>query len=125
MNKKYEVKTLLEEGKLEVYRYELFTEHQGEESCGYVLIKKGVNPEEKYWERLNDLALENLEMRGYMTKETYYDYANSLGIDLTNKEAIKNSELDGIECSDYGWRINRVEDYSNLDIYLNFIKRWD
>lgn len=120
-----EIKTILEEENLELYRYELSTGYCGQDLIDYVLIKKGTNPEEEYFSQLNELAREHLESYGYMSEDDYYSIADELGIDLDNEEAIENSDLADVVCTTYEWRIERVTDYSELNINLKDIERWD
>lgn len=67
-----EIKTILEEENLNLYRYELSIGYVGMDTVGYVLIKKRVDPEVKYAGMLNDLAIDNLDSYGYMTEDDYY-----------------------------------------------------
>ena len=120
-----EIKTILEEENLELYRYELFTGYCGQDLIDYVLIKKGINPEEEYFLQLNELAHEHLESYGYMSEDGYYSTADELGIDLDDEEAIENSDLADIVYTTHEWRIERVTDYSELNINLKDIERWD
>lgn len=120
-----EIKTILEEENLELYRYELSTGYCGQDLIDYVLIKKGINPEEEYFLQLNELAREHLESYGYMSEDDYYSTADELEIDLDDEEAIENSDLADIVYTTYEWRIERVTDYSELNINLKDIERWD
>lgn len=120
-----EIKTILEEEDLNLYRYKLFTEYVGTDTVGYVLIKKGVDPEVEYAGILNDLAIDNLESYGYMTEDDYYCLAQELGIDLDDEEVVENSELAGLEPSEYYYSIELVTDYSDLDIDIEKVERWD
>lgn len=120
-----EIKTILEEENLELYRYELSTGYAGMDTVGYVLIKKGIDPEVEYAGILNDLAIDNLNSYGYVTEDDYYCLAQELGINLDDEEAIENSELAGLEVSEYYYSIELVTDYSNLDIDIEKIERWD
>lgn len=120
-----EIKTILEEGNLELYRYKLSTEYVGTDTVGYVLIKKGINPEVEYADILNDLAIDNLDSYGYTTEDEYYCLAQELGIDLDDEEAVENSDLAGLEPSEYYYSIELVTDYSDLDIDIEKVERWD
>lgn len=120
-----EIKTILEEENLELYRYKLSTEYVGTDTVGYVLIKKGINPEVEYADILNDLAIDNLNSYGYATENDYYCLAQGLGIDLDDEEAVENSELADLETSDYDYSIELVTDYSDLDIDIEKVERWD
>lgn len=120
-----EIKTILEEENLNLYRYELSTRYVGMDTVGYVLIKKGVDPEVEYADILNDLAIDNLNSYGYMTEDDYYCLAQELGIDLDDEEAVENSELADLEVSEYDYSIELVTDYSDLDINVEKIERWD
>ena len=120
-----EIKTILEEENLELYRYKLFTEYIGMDTVGYVLIKKGIDPEVEYADILNDLAIDNLDSYGCTTEDDYYCLAQELGINLDDEEAIENSELAGLEVSEYYYSIELVTDYSDLDIDIEKIERWD
>lgn len=120
-----EIKTILEEENLELYRYELSTGYCSQDLIDYVLIKKGVNPEEEYFLQLNELARDHLESYGYMSEDDYYSIAEELGIDLDDEEAIENSNLTDIVYTTYEWRIEKVTDYSELNINLKDIERWD
>lgn len=120
-----EIKTILEEENLELYRYELSTGYVGMDTVGYVLIKKGIDPEIEYADILNDLAIDNLNSYGYVTEDDYYCLAQELGINLDDEEAIENSELAGLEVSEYYYSIELVTDYSDLDIDIKKVERWD
>lgn len=120
-----EIKTILEEENLELYRYKLSTEYVGTDTIGYVLIKKGINPEVEYADILNDLAIDNLESYGYTTEDDYYCLAQELGIDLDDEEAVENSELADLKVSEYDYSIELVIDYSDLDIDIKKVERWD
>lgn len=120
-----EIKTILEEENLELYRYELSTGYVGMDTVGYVLIKKGIDPEIEYAGILNDLAIDNLNSYGYVTEDDYYCLAQELGINLDDEEAIENSELAGLEVSEYYYSIELVTDYFDLDIDIEKIERWD
>lgn len=120
-----EIKTILEEENLELYRYKLSTGYVGMDTVGYVLIKKGIDPEVEYADILNDLAINNLNSYGYVTEDDYYCLAQELGINLDDEEAIENSELAGLEVSEYYYSIELVTDYSDLDIDIEKVKRWD
>lgn len=120
-----EIKTILEEEDLNLYRYELSTGYVGMDTVGYVLIKKGVDPEVEYADILNDLAIDNLDSYGCTTEDDYYCLAQELGIDLDNEEAVENSELAGLEASEYYYSIKLVTDYSDLDIDIKKVERWD
>lgn len=119
------LKTLLEEENLNLYRYELSTDYVGTDTFGYVLIKKGINPEIEYAEALDDLAIDNLNSYDYITEEDYYCLAQELGIDLDDEDAVNNSELADLEISDYYYSIELVTDYSDLDIDVEKVERWD
>lgn len=119
------LKTLLEEENLNLYRYELSTEYVGTDTIGYVLIKKGINPEIEYAEALDNLAIDNLNSYDYITEEDYYCLAQELGIDLDDEDAVNNSELAYLEISNYYYSIELVTDYSDLDIDVEKIERWD
>lgn len=119
------IKTLLEEENLNLYKYELSTDYVGTDTIEYVLIKKGVNPEIEYADTLNGLALDNLESYGYITEDDYCCLAQELGIDLDDEEAIENSELADLEISGYDYSIELVTDYSDLDIDIEKVERWD
>lgn len=119
------LKTLLEEENLNLYRYELSTGYIGMDTIGYVLIKKGIDPEVEYAEILNDLAVDNLESYGYTTEDDYYCLAQELGVDLDDEEAIEKSELANLEVSEYNYSIELVTDYSDLDIDIEKVERWD
>lgn len=119
------LKTLLEEENLNLYRYELTTDYYGTDEIGYVLIKKGVDPEIEYAETLNILAIENLNSYGYISEEDYNCLAKELGIDLDDEEAVEDSELADLETSDYDYSIELVTDYSDLDIDIEKVERWD
>lgn len=118
------VKTLLEEENLNLYRYELSTDFVGTDSIGYVLIKKGIDPEVEYANLLDDLAIENLYSYGYMTESKYYDIAQELEIDLDDEKAVEDSELADAVISEYCWSIELVTDYSDLDIDIEEVERW-
>lgn len=120
-----EIKTILEEEDLNLYRYELSTGYVGMDTVGYVLIKKGVDPEVEYAGILNDLAIDNLNSYGYTTEDDYYCLAQELGIDLDDEEAVENSELADLEISEYDYYIELVTDYSDLDIDIEKVERWD
>ena len=119
------LKTLLEEENLNLYRYELTTDYYGTDEIGYVLIKKGVDPEIEYAETLNNLAIDNLNSYDYISEEDYNCLAEELGIDLDDKEAVEDSELANLEVSDYNYSIELVTDYSELDIDIEEIERWN
>lgn len=119
------LKTLLEEENLNLYRYELSTDYIGTDTIGYVLIKKGINPEIEYSETLDNLAIDNLNSYDYITEEDYCCLAQELGIDLDDEDAVNNSELADLEISDYYYSIELVTDYSDLDIDVETIERWD
>lgn len=119
------LKTLLEEENLNLYKYELIADHYGTDEIGYVLIKKGVDPEIEYAETLNDLAIENLNSYGYISEEDYYCLAEELGIDLDDEDVVNDSELADLKVSDYNYSIELVTDYSELDIDIEEIERWD
>ena len=119
------LKILLEEENLNLYRYELSTDYVGTDTFGYVLIKKGINPEIEYAEALDNLAIDNLNSYDYITEEDYYCLAQELGIDLDDEDAVNNSELANLEISDYYYSIELVTDYSDLDIDVETIERWD
>lgn len=119
------LKTLLEEENLNLYRYELSTGYIGMDTIGYVLIKKGIDPEVEYAEILNDLAVDNLESYGYTTEDDYYCLVQELGVDLDDEEAIEKSELANLEVSEYNYSIELVTDYSDLDIDIEKVERWD
>lgn len=119
------LKTLLEKENLNLYRYELSTDYIGTDTIGYVLIKKGINPEIEYAEALDNLAIDNLNSYDYITEEDYYCLAQELGIDLDDEDAVNNSELADLEISDYYYSIELVTDYSDLDIDVETIERWD
>lgn len=120
-----EIKTILEEENLELYRYKLSTEYVGVDTVGYVLIKKGINPEVEYADILNDLAIDNLDSYGCTTEDDYYCLAQELRIDLDDEEAVENSELASLEVSEYYYSIELVTDYSDLDIDIEKIERWN
>lgn len=120
-----EIKAILEEEDLNLYRYKLSTEYVGTDTVGYVLIKKGVDPEVEYADILNDLAIDNLNSYGYTTEDDYYCLAQELGIDLDDEEAVENSELADLEVSEYDYSIELVTDYSDLDIDIEKVERWD
>lgn len=120
-----EIKTILEEEDLNLYRYKLSTEYVGMDTVGYVLIKKGINPEVEYADILNDLAIDNLDSYGYTTEDDYYCLAQELGIDLDDEEAVENSELADLKISGYDYSIELVTDYSDLDIDIEKVERWD
>ena len=119
------LKILLEEENLNLYRYELSTDYIGTDTIGYVLIKKGINPEIEYAEALDNLAIDNLNSYDYITEEDYYCLAQELGIDLDDEDAVNNSELAYLEISNYYYSIELVTDYSDLDIDIEEIERWD
>lgn len=120
-----EIKTILEEENLNLYRYELSTGYVGMDTVGYVLIKKGVDPEVEYAGILNDLAIDNLDSYGYTTEDDYYCLTQELGIDLDDEEAVENSELADLKISEYDYSIELVTDYSDLDIDIEKVERWD
>lgn len=120
-----EIKTILEEEDLNLYRYKLSTEYVGMDTVGYVLIKKGINPEVEYADILNDLAIDNLDSYGYTTEDDYYCLAQELGIDLDDEKAVENSELADLKISGYDYSIELVTDYSDLDIDIEKVERWD
>lgn len=120
-----EIKAILEEEDLNLYRYKLSTEYVGTDTVGYVLIKKGVDPEVEYADILNDLAIDNLNSYGYTTEDDYYCLAQELEIDLDDEEAVENSELADLEVSEYDYSIELVTDYSDLDIDIEKVERWD
>lgn len=119
------LKTLLEEENLNLYRYELSTDYIGTDTIGYVLIKKGIDPEIEYAEALDNLAIDNLNSYDYITEEDYYCLAQELGIDLDDEDAVEKSELADLEISDYYYSIELVTDYSDLDIDVEKVERWD
>ena len=119
------LKTLLEEENLNLYRYELSTDYVGTDTIGYVLVKKGINPEIEYAGILNDLAINNLYYYGYVTEDYYYRLAEELGIDIYDEEKVENSELADLEVSEYDYSIELVTDYSDLDIDIEKVERWD
>lgn len=119
------LKTLLEEENLNLYGYELSTDYAGTDTIGYVLVKKGINPEIEYAGILNDLAINNLYYYGYVTEDYYYRLAEELGIDIYDEETVENSELADLEVSEYDYSIELVTDYSNLDIDIEKVERWD
>lgn len=119
------LKTLLEEENLNLYRYELSTDYAGTDTIGYVLVKKGINPEIEYAGILNDLAINNLYYYGYVTEDYYYRLAEELGIDIYDEETVENSELADLEVSEYDYSIELVTDYSDLDIDIEKVERWD
>lgn len=120
-----EIKTILEEEGLNLYRYELSTGYAGMDTIGYVLIKKEIDPKVEYAGILNNLAIDNLESYGYTTKDDYYCLAQELGINLDDEEAVENSELADLEVSEYNYSIELVTDYSDLDIDIEKVERWD
>ena len=120
-----EIKTILEEENLNLYRYELSTGYVSMDTVGYVLIKKGADPEVEYAGILNNLAIDNLESYGYTTEDDYHCLAQELGIDLDDEEAVENSELADLEVSEYDYSIELVTDYSDLDIDIEKVERWD
>lgn len=119
------LKTLLEEENLNLYRYELSTDYVSTDTIGYILIKKGIDLEIKYADMLENLAIDNLHSYGYMTESEFYHLAEELGIDLDAEEAVENSELGYIEVSNYYYSIELVTDYSDLDIDIEKIERWN
>lgn len=119
------LKILLEEENLNLYRYELSTDYIGTDTIGYVLIKKGIDPEIEYAEALDNLAIDNLNSYDYITEEDYYCLAQELGIDLDDEDAVNNSELAYLEISNYYYSIELVTDYSDLDIDIEKVERWD
>lgn len=119
------LKTLLEEENLNLYRYELSTNYVGTDTIEYVLIKKGIDPEIKYADMLENLAIDNLHSYGYMTESEFYYLSKELDIDLDDEKAVENSELGYAEVSDYYYSIELVTDYSELNINLKDIERWD
>jgi hypothetical protein len=119
------IKILLEEENLNLYKYELSTDYVGTDTIGYVLVKKEINPEIKYADTLNGLALDNLESYGYISEDDYSCLAQEFGIDLDDEEAVENSELADLEISGYDYSIELVTDYSDLDIDIEKVERWD
>lgn len=119
------LKTLLEEENLNLYRYELSTDYFGTDTIGYVLIKKGIDPEIKYADVLKGLAINNLYHYGYVTEDYYYRLAEELDIYLDDEKAVENSELADLEIADYYYSIELVTNYSNLNIDVEKIERWD
>lgn len=119
------LKTLLEEENLNLYRYELSTDYAGTDTIEYVLVKKGIDPEIKYADMLESLAVDNLHSYGYMTESEFYRLAEELNIDLDDEEAVENSDLADLEVSEYDYSIELVTDYSDLDIDVEKIERWD
>ena len=117
------LKTLLEKENLNLYRYELSTNYAGTDTIGYVLIKKGIDPEIKYADVLKSLAVDNLHSYGYMTESEFYRLAEELDIDLDDEEAVENSDLEYV--TDYYYSIELVTDYSDLDIDIEKIERWN
>lgn len=117
------VKTLLEEENLNLYRYELSTDYAGTDTIEYVLVKKGIDPEIKYADMLESLAVDNLHSYGYMTESEFYRLAEELNIDLDDEEAVENSDLEYV--ADYYYSIELVTDYSELDIDIEEIERWE
>lgn len=119
------IKILLEEENLNLYKYRLSTDYVGTDTIGYVLVKKEINPEIEYADTLDGLALDNLESYGYINEDDYFCLAQKLGIDLDDEEAVENSELADLEDSGYNYSIELVTDYSDLDIDIEKIERWD
>lgn len=119
------IKILLEEENLNLYKYRLSTDYVGTDTIGYVLVKKEINPEIEYADTLDGLALDNLESHGYINEDDYFCLAQELGIDLDDEEAVENSELAGLEDSGYNYSIELVTDYSDLDIDIEKVERWD
>lgn len=119
------LKTLLEEENLNLYRYELSTDYFGTDTIGYVLVKKGIDPEIKYTDVLKGLAINNLYYYGYVTEDYYYRLAEELDIYLDDEKAVENSELADLEISDYYYSIELVTNYSNLNIDIEKIERWN
>lgn len=119
------IKILLEEENLNLYKYRLSTDYVGTDTIGYVLVKKEINPEIEYADTLDGLALDNLESYGYISEDDYFCLAQELGIDLDDEEAVENSELAGLEDSGYNYSIELVTDYSDLDIDIEEVERWD
>ena len=117
------LKTLLEEENLNLYRYELYTGYAGTDTIRYVLIKRGIDPEIKYADMLNSLAVDNLHSYGYMTESEFYYLAEELSIDLDDEEAVENSDLEYV--TDCYYSIELVTDYSDLDIDIEKVERWD
>lgn len=118
------LKTLLKEENLNLYRYELSTDYFGTDTIGYVLVKKGIDPEIKYADVLKGLAINNLYYYGYVTEDYYYRLAEELDIYLDDEKAVENSELADLEISDYYYSIELVTNYSNLNIDIEKIERW-
>lgn len=119
------IKILLEEENLNLYKYRLSTDYVGTDIIGYVLVKKGINPEIEYADTLDGLALDNLESYGYISEDDYFCLAQRLGIDLDDEEAVENSELADLEESGYNYSIELITDYSDLDINIEEVERWD
>ena len=118
------LKTLLEEENLNLYRYKLSTDYFGTDTIGYVLVKKGIDPEIKYADVLKELAINNLYYYGYVTEDYYYRLAEELDIYLDDEKAVENSELANLEISNYYYSIELVTNYSNLNIDIKKIERW-
>ena len=119
------LKILLEEENLNLYRYELSTDYVSTNTIGYILIKKGIDPEIKYADMLENLAIDNLHSYGYMSESEFYYLSEELDIDLDDEEAVENSGLRYAEVSDYYYSIELVTDYSDLDIDVEKIERWN
>ncbi len=119
------IKTILQEENLDLYKYKLTTEYCGTDAIGYILVKKGIDPKIRYAAALDELAIDNLNSYGYMLEDDYYCLAQELGIDLDDEEAVEDSELAGVEISDYYYSIELVTDYSGLDIDIEKVERWD
>lgn len=117
------LKTLLEEENLNLYRYELSTDYVGTDTIEYVLIKKGIDPEIKYADMLENLAIDNLHSYGYMTESEFYHLTEELDIDIDDEEAVENSDLEYV--ADYYYSIELVTNYSDLDIDIEKVERWD
>lgn len=121
-----EIQTILDKENVDLYKYILLTDYVGTDEVGYILIKKGVNPEKEYVDEFNTMALENLYSYGYVTESDYYDMANDLKIDIDDEDAIEESELADIEIATYDWRVEKIEDLNELaGININNIERWD
>ena len=118
------LKTLLEEENLNLYRYKLSTDYFGTDTIGYVLVKKGIDPEIKYADVLKELAINNLYYYGYVTEDYYYRLAEELDIYLDDEKAVENSELANLEIPNYYYSIELVTNYSNLNIDIKKIERW-
>ena len=117
------LKTLLEEENLNLYRYKLSTDYFGTDTIGYVLVKKGIDPEIKYADVLKELAINNLYYYGYVTEDYYYRLAEELDIYLDDEKAVENSELANLEIPNYYYSIELVTNYSNLNIDIKKIER--